>query len=104
MGCVHGLPVAAGTRMTTTNAEAWARFEAMLNALNAGDVITVDGAVAETGIGVESATLVLESLVRANLFERQGHRFIRRDLLEDAELRPNNRLGSRATQTADDDG
>ena len=101
MGCIHGLPVAAVTGMTTTNAEAWARFEAMLNALNAGDVITVDGAVAETGIGVESATLVVDSLVRANIFEQHGHRFIRRGLLEDAELRRT--IGSHLGRQTDDD-
>jgi hypothetical protein len=68
------------------NPEAWAFFEGMLNALNAGDVITVDRAVTETGIGVESATLVLDSLVRASLFEQRGHHFIRVSLFGDAEL------------------
>jgi hypothetical protein len=72
---------------TTTNPEVWARFEAMLNALNAGDVITVDRAVFETGIGVESATLVLDSLVHASLFKQREHLFIRVSLFGDAELR-----------------
>ena len=88
MSCVEGLPVAALTGMTTTtNPETWARFEAMLNALNAGDVITVDGAIAETGIAVESVEVVLNTLVRANLFEQRGYHFIRVSLLGDAELR-----------------
>jgi len=88
MRCIQGLPVAALAGMTTTtNPEAWARFEAMLNALNAGDVITVERAVTETGIGVESVEVVLNTLVRANLFEQRGYHFIRVRLLGDAELR-----------------
>ena len=71
----------------TVSPEAWARFEAMLRTMRAGDVITVDGAVDETGIGEESAALVLESLVRADLFERHEHQFIRVSLFGDAELR-----------------
>ena len=59
----------------------------MLNALNAGDVITVDRAVTETGIVIESVELVLKTLVRANLFEQNGHHFIRVSLFGDAELR-----------------
>jgi hypothetical protein len=54
--------------------------------MRAGDVVTVDRIVAETGMGVESATLVLDSLVRADLFERHGEQFIRVSLLGDAEL------------------
>jgi hypothetical protein len=88
MSCIQGLSVATVAGMTTTTKpEAWARFEAMLNALNAGDVITVDGAVTETGIGVESVEIVLNTLVRANLFEQRGYHFIRVGLLGDAELR-----------------
>jgi hypothetical protein len=68
---------------TTTNPEAWARFEAMLGAMHAGDVITVEKAAAEAGIGAESAASVLDGLVRADLFERHGHHFIRVSLFED---------------------
>jgi hypothetical protein len=71
-------------RMSTrTNPEAWARFEALLSAMHAGDVITVEKAAAEAGIGAESAEGVLDGLVRADLFERHGHHFIRVSLFED---------------------
>ena len=71
---------------TTANPQAWARFEAVLGAMHAGDVITLDEAVAKTGIAVESAELVLDSLVRADLFERHGHQFKRVSLFGNAEL------------------
>ena len=54
--------------------------------MHAGDLITLDEAVAKTGIEVESAELVLAALVHADLFERQGHQFKRMSLLGDAEL------------------
>jgi hypothetical protein len=71
---------------TTANPQAWARFEAMLRAMQAGELITLDEAVAKTGIVVESAELVLDALVRADLLERHGHQFKRMSLLGDAEL------------------
>lgn len=84
---MFGMPVALVADMRTTdNPEAWARFEAMLRAMHAGDVITVDEAVATTGIVGESAALVLDALVRADLFERHRHQFIRVSLFGDAEL------------------
>ena len=54
--------------------------------MHAGDLITLDEAVAKTGIVVESAELVLDALVRVDLFERHGHQFKRMGLLGDAEL------------------
>ena len=66
--------------------ETWARLETKLGAMRAGDVITVDRIVAETGMGAESAEVVLDSLVRADLFERHGEQFMRISLLGDAEL------------------
>jgi hypothetical protein len=61
----------------TANTKAWARLEATLDAMHAGDVITVHEAVDKTGIGVQSAELVLDALVRADLFEQHGDRFVR---------------------------
>ncbi len=82
------MPVALGAVMSTqSNPEVWARFEAMLSAMHAGDVITVGQVVADTGIGAESATVVLDGLVRADLFEQHGHHFIRVSPFGDAELR-----------------
>ena len=71
---------------TAANPEAWARFENLLTAMHSGDVITVDEAVAQTGIVAESAALVLDALVSADLFKRQGHQFIRVRLFDHAEL------------------
>jgi hypothetical protein len=59
------------------NADAWARFEAMIDAMQPGDVVTVADAVYDTGIGVESAQLMLDALTRADLFDHQGERFVR---------------------------
>ena len=54
------MPVALVPRMrTTTNPDVWTRFEAMLTGMHAGDVITVGEVVADTGIGVEAAAVVL---------------------------------------------
>ena len=69
---------------TTANPEAWVRLEAMLTAMPAGNVITVDEVVAETGIAAESVEVVLDALVRAHLFERQGQQFMRVSLFGDA--------------------
>ena len=72
---------------TTTNPDVWARFEAMLTAMHAGDVVTVGQVVADTGIGVEAAGVVLEGLVRADLFEQHGPHFIRVSPFGETELR-----------------
>lgn len=71
---------------TTTNPDVWARLEAMLTGMHAGDVITVGQVVADTGIGVETAGVILEGLVRADLFEQHGAHFIRVSPFGDAEL------------------
>jgi hypothetical protein len=44
---------------STANPEAWVRLEAMLTAMPAGDVITVDDVVTEVGIEVRSVEIVL---------------------------------------------
>jgi hypothetical protein len=49
-----------------------------------GDVITIDDVVKETGIEVESVEVVLDALVRAHLFERQGQQFMRVSLFGNA--------------------
>ena len=55
--------------------------------MRAGDVITVNELATDTGIGVESAELVLDSLVRADLFERgEQQQFIRVSLFDGAEV------------------
>ena len=54
--------------------------------MRAGDVITVDELATDTGIGMESAELVLDSLVRAELFERRDQQFIRVSLFGEAEI------------------
>jgi DNA-binding IclR family transcriptional regulator len=72
---------------TTANAAAWARCEAMLTAMHAGDLTTVAAVVDETGLGSESAELLLATLVRADLFEQRGHQFIRISVFGGAELR-----------------
>ena len=71
---------------TATNTQAWARFEAMLGAMHAGDLTTVEALVDETGIGVESAELVLAALVRACLFEQRGQQFMRVSAYDGADL------------------
>ena len=69
----------------TANAKAWTRFEALLDTMHAGDVTTVREAVDKTGIGVESAQLVLDALVRADLFEQHGDQFLRVSVFGGAE-------------------
>ena len=54
--------------------------------MRAGDAITVDELATDTGIETESAELVLDSLVRAELFERQGQQFVRVSLFGGAEI------------------
>ena len=52
-----------------------------------GDVITVDELAKDTGIGAESAGLVLDALVRADLFERrEPQQFVRVSLFDQAEM------------------
>ena len=71
---------------TTANSEAWARLEILLSAMKPGEVITVEEAVVQTGIAMESAALVLDALVSADLFRRHGHHFVRLSLFDHAEL------------------
>jgi len=71
---------------TTAKPEAWARLETLLIVMHAGDGITVDEAAAQTGIVKESAALVLDALVSADLFKRQGTHFIRVRLFDHVEL------------------
>ena len=71
---------------TTANPEAWARLEILLSAMHPGEVITTEEAVVQTGIGMESAALVLDALVEAALFERHGHHFVRLSLFDHDEL------------------
>jgi len=71
---------------TTANPEAWAQLEILLSAMRPGEVITVEEAVVQTGIVMESAALVLDALVGAALFEQHGHRFVRLSLFDHAEL------------------
>jgi hypothetical protein len=70
----------------TANREAWARLEAMLVAMHLGDVVTVDTAIEKSGIGAESAELVFDALVRADLFEQHGRQFVRVRAFRGAEL------------------
>ena len=71
---------------TAANTQEWARVEAMLDAMRTGDVTTVRAIVDKTGIGAESAELVLEALVRADLFEQHGDQFLRVSVFRGAEL------------------
>ena len=71
---------------TAANTQEWARFEAMLDAMRTGDTTTVRAIVDKTGIGAESAELVLEALVRADLFEQHGDQFLRVSVFRSAEL------------------
>ena len=48
---------------TPANPEAWAQLEILVSAMRPGEVITVEGAVVQTGIAMESAALVLDALV-----------------------------------------
>ena len=55
--------------------------------MRAGDVITVNDLATDTGIGAESAELVLDSLVRADLFERgEQQQFVRVSLFDEAQM------------------
>ncbi len=59
------------------NAHSWNRFQAMLVAMSPGDVITVENAAVKTAMAPESVQVVLETLSRADLFERHGDQFVR---------------------------
>ena len=72
---------------TPANPEAWAQLEILVSAMRPGEVITVEEAVVQTGIAMESAALVLDALVGAALFERHGHHFVRLSLFDHAEHR-----------------
>jgi hypothetical protein len=81
------MPVALSLTMSTTaNPEAWTRLEILVSAMRPGEVITVEEAVVQTGIAMESAAIVLDALVGAALFERHGHHFVRLSLFDHAEL------------------
>jgi hypothetical protein len=55
--------------------------------MHPGEVITVDELATDTGIGAESAELVLDALVRADLFERrEPQQFIRVSLFDRSEM------------------
>ena len=83
-----GISVALWLGMSSTaNPEAWVRLEARLCEMRAGDVITVDELATDTGIGMQSAELVLNALVHAALFEHRGQQqFIRVSLFDGAEM------------------
>jgi DNA-binding IclR family transcriptional regulator len=63
--------------MATANPQAWTRFAALLAALRTGDLVTVEDAVAETGISVLAAERVLDTLTRAELLEQHGRDYVR---------------------------
>lgn len=54
--------------------------------MRAGEVITVDELATDTGIETESAELVLDALVRAELFARHDQQFVRVSLFGEAEI------------------
>jgi hypothetical protein len=61
----------------------WTRLEAMLTEMRPGDAISVDAAVAETGLLPEIVVTVLVDLERVELFKRQDENvFVRRSLWE----------------------
>jgi hypothetical protein len=61
----------------------WTRLEARLTAMRAGDAISVDTLVAETGLLREVVVTVLVDLERVELFRRQDDgTFVRRSLWE----------------------
>jgi hypothetical protein len=54
--------------------------------MRAGEVITVDELATDTGVETESAELVLDALVRAELFARHDKQFVRVSLFGEAEI------------------
>lgn len=54
--------------------------------MRAGDVITVNELATDSGIGAESAEVVLDSLVRADLFQRREQQFVRVSLFDEAQM------------------
>jgi hypothetical protein len=61
----------------------WTRLEAMLTEMRAGDAISVDTLVAETGLLPDVVVTVLADLERVELFRRQDDKtFVRRSLWE----------------------
>ena len=79
---VHGTALAlCASEMTNTgsrNAQSWTRLEAYLASLHHGDVITVNDTIENTDLAPETVHIILETLTKANLFERSGDRFKRR--------------------------
>jgi DNA-binding IclR family transcriptional regulator len=63
----------------------WTRLEALLTEMKAGDAISVDALVTQTGLPPEIVTTVLKDLERVELFRRQDEQiYVRRSLWESA--------------------
>jgi len=61
----------------------WNRLQATLITIKPGDSVRVDTLVAETGLSPETVETVLNTLTKAELFERkEEHVFVRRRLLQ----------------------
>ena len=61
----------------------WNRLEATLITIKPGETITVDALATETGLLPETVETVLNTLTKAELFERQDKDvFVRRRLLQ----------------------
>jgi len=61
----------------------WNRLEATLITIKPGEIVTLDGLVSETGLLRETLETVLNTLTKADLFERQETDvFVRRRLFE----------------------
>src|SRR5439155_15129481 len=61
----------------------WNRLEATLITIKPGETVTVDALVTETGLLPETVETVLNTLTKAELFERkEEHVFVRRRLFQ----------------------
>jgi hypothetical protein len=74
------------------NDDAWHRLRVWLTGLRPGDIVTASEATDRTDLAPETVHIVLTALTRANLFERRGDAFVRRQLFDS--LAPSNRNGS----------
>jgi hypothetical protein len=63
------------------NAQSWTRLEAYLASLHPGDVITINDTIENTDLAPETVHIILTALTKANLFERNGDRFTRRQAI-----------------------
>jgi DNA-binding IclR family transcriptional regulator len=63
------------------NAQSWTRLESYLASLHPGDVITVNDTIENTDLAPETVHIVLAALTKADLFERNGDRFTRRQAI-----------------------